>query len=152
MNRTIKEEYIFGMVLLLANKLQIWGDNILEDITLKQWFLLMLISKMIVENPTIKEIAEFSGTSRQNTKKMLEQLAKKNYVKINKSKTDERALNIVLTKKTFSYFTENEKKAADNVNLLFNDITSDELNVTERTLEKLLKVFKIQPLELKKVN
>lgn len=148
MNRTEKEQYVFGMVLLLANKLQIWGDNILDDVTFKQWFLLMLISKMNIQNPTIKDISDFSGTSRQNVKKMLEQLANKKYVNINKSITDERALSVKLTKKAFLYFANNEKMAADNVNLLFSSISDEELNITRSTLEKLLIVFNISPLEV----
>ena len=150
MNRLNHEAYVFGMFLLLANKLQIWGDSILEDITLKQWFLLMLISKM-AQKPTIKEIADFSGTSRQNTKKMLEQLAKKNYVRISKSKTDDRALNVVLTKKTYSYFADNEKKTNDSLRTLFTEIHDDELVITKKTLEKILAVFNVSPLKMEEL-
>jgi len=150
MDRINHEAYVFGMVLLLANKLQIWGDGILEDITLKQWFLLMLITKM-AQKPTIKEITDFSGTSRQNTKKMLEQLAKKNYVKITKSKTDERALNVALTKKTFSFFADNEKKTNDSLRTLFVEILDDELVITKKTLEKILAVFNVSPLKMEEI-
>jgi len=137
MNRTEIEEYVFGSILLLANKMQIWGDKILEDLTLKQWFLLMLISKMKKINPTINEVSEFTGTSRQNVKKMLEQLEENNYLKINKSKTDARALNVSLLRKTYDYFAENEKKCTIAVNNLFSDITDDELSFTTKTFDKL---------------
>ena len=137
MERTETEQYIFGSILLLSNKMQIWGDKILLDITLKQWFLLLLISKMNNPNPTIKEIAEFSGTTRQNVKKMLEQLNEKKYVKIKKSKTDARALNVTLLKKTFDYFKENEKKGAEAANHMFSEISDEEMSVTKRTFEKL---------------
>lgn len=147
MNRTEKEEYVFGSTLLLANKLQIWGDNVLDDLTMKQWFLLMLISKMGIQNPTIKEIANFTGTSRQNVKKMLEHLEKKEYVSIDKSETDARALNVTLSTKTFEYFIKNEKKGAEAVQGLFTEITDNELSITSRTLEKLLIFFGNSPLE-----
>jgi DNA-binding MarR family transcriptional regulator len=137
MNKTEIKEYIFGSILLLANKIQIWGDKILEDLTLKQWFLLMLISKMGKTNPTINEVSEFTGTSRQNVKKMLEQLKEKKYVKIIKSKTDARALNVSLLKKTYEYFTKNEEKCTIAINDLFSDITDDELSFTVKTFDKL---------------
>ena len=137
MDRTTIEEYIFGSILLLSNKMQIWGDKILSDLTLKQWFLLVLISKMENKNPTIKEIAEFSGTTRQNVKKMLEQLHKKKYIKIQGSKTDSRALNVSLLKKTFDYFKENEKKGAEAANQMFSEITDEEMSVTKQTFDKL---------------
>ena len=141
MNRTIYEEYIFGCILLLANKMQVWGDGIVEDITLKQWFLLMLISKMHATNPSVNEIADFSGTSRQNIKKMLGQLEKKGYVLMSKSETDARALCITLSDKTWTYFSKHEEKAADSVNKLFSSISDEELLVTSKTLEKLLVIF-----------
>jgi len=141
MTRTEIVEYVFGSILLLANKMQIWGDNILEDLTLKQWFLLMLISKMKKTNPTINEVSEFTGTSRQNVKKMLEQLEEKKYVKIIKSKMDARALNVSLLRKTYDYFSENEKKCTIAVNNLFSDITDDELATTGKTFDKLHAFF-----------
>jgi len=147
MDRTAMEEYIFGSILLLANKMQIWGDTIIPDLTLKQWFLLLLISKMGTKTPTINEIAEFSGTSRQNVRKMLEQLDKKKYVKIKESRTDARALGVSLLKKTYEYFAENEKNCAEAVNVLFSEITGEELSITIKTLNKLLVFFGNTPLE-----
>jgi len=143
MGRIAAEEYIFGSILLLSNKMQVWGDSIIPDLTLKQWFLLMMISKMENKNPTINEISEFTGTSRQNTKKMLEHLHGKKYLKIKKSKTDARALNVSISKKTYDYFVDNEKKGAEAIALLFFAITEKELNVTCKTLEKLLVFFGI---------
>jgi len=143
MDRTAREEYIFGSILLLSNKIQAWGDSILSSLTLKQWFLLLLISKMENKNPTINEITEFTGTSRQNIKKMLEHLDEKKYLKIKKSKTDARALNVSLSKKTYDYFVDNEKKGAEALISLFSEITEEELNVTCKTLEKLLVFFGI---------
>jgi len=147
MDRTAAEEYIFGSVLLLSNKMQVWGDSIISGLTLKQWFLLMLISKMEKKNPTLNEITEFTGTSRQNIKKMLEHLDGKKYLKIKKSKTDARALNVSLSKKTYDYFADNEKKGAEAVASLFSEITNEELSVTCKTLAKLLVFFGNLPLE-----
>lgn len=41
MDRIEKEENIIGYITLLSNKLAQFGDNILPDITFKQWFLLI---------------------------------------------------------------------------------------------------------------
>ena len=141
MDRTAAEEYIFGGILLLANKLQVLGDGLLDDLTMKQWFLLMLISKMKKENPTINEISEFSGTSRQNVKKMLDQLSIKKYVKITRSDTDARALNVSLSQKTYKYFAENDKKGVEALKVLFSNITNEELLVTIGTFDKLFAFF-----------
>lgn len=138
MDRTDKEQYIFGSILLLSNKLQVYGNKFISDLTMKQWFLLMLISKMESKTPTVKEIASFSGSTRQNVKKMIEPLAKKGYLKIEKSSTDARALNITLNSKTFEFFNNYEKIAKNCVNTLFSEINIDLLNSTVQTMSKLL--------------
>jgi len=147
MDRTENMEYVFGSILLLANKMQIWGDKILEELTLKQWFLLILISKMGKINPTINEVSEFTGTSRQNVKKMLEQLQEKKYVKIKKSKEDARALNVSLLKKTYDYFTENEEKCKIAIDDLFSNITDEELSFTTKIFDKFHGFFRNQTIQ-----
>ena len=137
MDRTTIEQYIFGSILLISNKMQVWGDKTIPDLTLKQWFLLILIAKMETPDPTINEIALFSGTTRQNVKKMLEQLEEKKYVRIKKSKSDARALNVTLSRKTFDYFKETENIAEKTVNHIFSEMTDEEISVTKRTFDKL---------------
>jgi DNA-binding MarR family transcriptional regulator len=138
MDRIERSEHLFGSILLLANKLQAWGDGLLEDISFKQWFLLLLISKMETANPTVTEIADFAGTSRQNVKKILNILEKKGYVCLNRSGLDARALNVLLTDKTFEYFRANEDKAASAVIKLFSEVSDRELNLAITAAEKLL--------------
>lgn len=141
MNRSNKEQYIFGSILLLSNKLEAYGNKFIKDITMKQWFLLMLISKMESKNPTIKEIADFSGTTRQNIKQIINPLAKKNYLKIEKSSIDARALNISLTSKTFKFFSDYENIAKECSSNVFSDISIDLLDNTIETLNKLMNFF-----------
>lgn len=141
MDRTDKEQYIFGSILLLSNKLQAYGNNFIEDITMKQWFLLMLISKMNSKSPTVKEIANFSGSTRQNIKKMIEPLNKKGYIKVEKSKNDARALSISLTSKTYEFFESYKDIAKTCSNNVFKDVNSDLLNSTAETVKILLDFF-----------
>ena len=138
MERATIEADVYGSVLLLANKFQIWGDSVVPGMTMKQLFLLLLISKIGKPNPTLTEIADFSGTSRQNVKKMLGQLETKGYAVLCKSETDGRAMCVSLTEKANAYFAENEATSAKALNSLFSEVTDDELTTTKQTLEKLL--------------
>jgi DNA-binding MarR family transcriptional regulator len=141
MDRIERSEYFFGNVLLLANKLQIWGDTLVEDVTFKQLFLLLLISKMETKEPTVTELANFAGTSRQNVKKMLESLKSKGYVYLDRSESDTRALNIRLTDKALDYFLANTEKAANAVAELFSDVSEEELSAAVIVADKLLTVL-----------
>lgn len=139
MDRTEKEEYIIGCVSLLSNKLSQAGDTIFPDITFKQWFLLMMISKMEPgQEKNINSISEVVGTSRQNIKKMLITLEAKGYVVIEKSVHDLRALKVELTDKTYQYFLDISDIAAQQANQLFKRFSHDEINSLIYNLQKLM--------------
>ncbi|MDE6903951.1 MAG: winged helix DNA-binding protein [Lachnospiraceae bacterium] len=141
MNRTENEEYIIGCVSLLSNKITQFGDSLLPDITFRQWFLLMMISKMEQQEKNINSIAEFVGTTRQNVKKLLTPLENKGYVLIKKSSSDARALNVELTEKTYQYFSENDEPTACETNKLFIAFSTEEINNLICALNKLLCAF-----------
>ena len=143
MNRTENEEYIIGCVSLLSNKITQFGDSILPDITFKQWFLLIMISKMELREKSINSIAEVVGTTRQNVKKMLVSLENKGYVLIEKSDSDARALKVELTEKAYQYFIENDASAACETNKLFSAFSTEEIEGLACTLKKLLCSFEI---------
>lgn len=138
MKKIEKEEYIIGCISLLSNKLTQVGDHILPDITFKQWFLLIMISKMEMEEKNVNSIAEFVGTSRQNIKKMLTSLEAKGYVVVSKSTLDARALKVDLTDKTYQYFIDNADNVAKETNKLFESFSMDEINRFVCCLDKLL--------------
>lgn len=141
MDRTEKEEYIIGSISLLSNKITLLGDTIFPDITFKQWFLLMMISKIERKDKNLNSIAEVVGTTRQNVKKMLVPLQSKGYVTIEKSKNDARALNVEMTEKTYQYFDENNEPTASEANKLFSSFSIAEIDSFVYTLEKLLRCF-----------
>lgn len=141
MSRTENEEYIIGSVSLIANKIMKFGDSIFPDITYRQWFLLMMISKMESQEKSINSIAEFVGTTRQNVKKMLVPLEKKGYVIIAKSSSDARALRVELTEKTYQYFSENDEPTIRETNKLFSTFTDEEIDSLACALGKLLCSF-----------
>lgn len=137
MDRIEKEEFIIGIISLLANKLSQIGDGFLPDITFKQWFLLIIISKMEKDEKNINDIAELAGTTRQNVKKMLALLERKEYVVVSKSQKDSRALKVQLTEKSYLYFKNNRTLAAKEANNLFKIFANEEIDVFASKLQKL---------------
>lgn len=141
MSRTENEEYIIGSVSLISNKIMKFGDSIFPDITYRQWFLLMMISKMESQEKSINSIAEFVGTTRQNVKKMLVPLEKKGYVIIAKSSSDARALRVELAEKTYQYFSENDEPTIRETNKMFSTFSDEEIDSLACALGKLLCSF-----------
>ena len=103
MDELEKKAYIFGTMFSLSNKLQVIGDQFDANITIKQWLLLVGISTF-KEPPTISEVANYVGYSRQNAKRMAAALQERGFVTITKDKNDLRASRIARTPKCIEYF------------------------------------------------
>ncbi|HWQ78779.1 MAG TPA: MarR family transcriptional regulator, partial [Anaerovoracaceae bacterium] len=120
---------------------------VLEKITLKQWLLLIMIFNMEEKQPSVTEIAEFIGGTRQNVRKMLEVLSAKGYVTLCVNKQDKRNLSVALTDKTFLLFTQFEAKGADFLERLFDGIDSglqESARITVEALFNNLERMKLQ--------
>jgi Transcriptional regulators len=84
-----------------SNKFQVIGDQYLgrEGITTKQWFLTAMISQFGDKAPTLSEVGELMGSSRQNVKQLALKLEEKGFLTIEKDEQDSRALRLRLTEK-----------------------------------------------------
>lgn len=130
MDNLDKLKFIFGSLFLLANKLQVIGDKHIadEDVTLKQWFLTVMISQFSDINPTLSEVAEFMGTSRQNVKQLALKLQEKKFLNIEKDEQDARAIRLKLTEKNKSFWENREEKDNEFIYELFKDLSQDEID------------------------
>ena len=135
--RTGKEHYVIGAISLISNELNNLGGA-LKGITFKQWFLLLMMSKMERGKKSVNEIAEFAGSSRQNVKKMLTGLKEKGFVTVEKSESDGRALSVELTDKAYKFFFETEGIVASETRALFEGFTDQELDAFILLLKKLI--------------
>jgi DNA-binding MarR family transcriptional regulator len=138
MDRIEEEQIVFGSLFLAANKIQTAGDHLLPEVTLKQWFLLLMISKMDRQSPSITEIAEFSGNTRQNVKKMVDILTEKGFLIVRRQTDDRRNLCVHLTPKTFDFFATHEQAGNQFLQVIFRDIPSENLKITADTFSRLI--------------
>ena len=82
------EQFVIGAISILSNRFNRFADSLHSDITFKQWYLMMMISRMEDEPRNVRDIAEFTGTTRQNVKKMLSSLEDKGYVRCSRSSAE----------------------------------------------------------------
>ncbi len=132
-------KFIFGSIFLLANRLQAVGDEILYEVTLKQWFLLVMVHNMPNPQPSVTEISQFIGTSRQNVRKMLETLEHNGYIALNANADDKRNLSVCLTEKSYSFFDRFEQVGDLFLEKLFYGISDKETEQTSRVFYEVLK-------------
>lgn len=131
------KEYLFGSIFLLSNKLQALGDSYLEEVTVKQWFLLVMIHQLETKQPSITEVAAWIGSTRQNVRKMLEVLAAKGYVQLAVNPQDKRNLSVSLTEKTYDFFTRFDDKGTAFLEQFFVGIPAAQLENSRKIFEAL---------------
>jgi DNA-binding MarR family transcriptional regulator len=119
-----KKAYIFATIFALANKLQVLGDQFDQNITTKQWLFVVGVSAF-KEPPMISELANFIGYSRQNAKRIANDLQKGGFVKIKSDASDARALRIELTAKCREHFAERDQREIEFIEKLFTDFDSE---------------------------
>lgn len=128
---------IFGLLFLLANQLQTIGDNFFEEITTKQWFILIVLTLFPDRAPTLNELSEAAGSSHQNVKQIILKLESKGFVELTKDEKDARKFRIRVTPRCEQFFEQNHERSDLFMTQLFNQLGETELNTTAKVLNKL---------------
>ena len=96
---------VFGLLFLVSTRLEAIGDSgqCLGELTTKQWFMLLNIRMFFEAPPTLSQLAEVMGTSRQNAKAIAEKLARKGFIALERDARDARALRVRVLPKADAY-------------------------------------------------
>lgn len=136
MNELEQKAYIFAMIFTLSNKLQVLGDEFDQNITIKQWLFMVYVSKFS-KPPTVTEVANFIGYSRQNAKRIAAVLQERGYVTIVKDQNDARALRIALTQKCTDYFQKRSHRELEFLDKIFTGFDAELTNGVYKGLSRL---------------
>lgn len=133
MERSQKEEFLFELLTTISNKLDTFSLNCLDELTLKQFFLIQYIyyiQDICKEKgkPYIKEIANISGTIRQNVKGMVNILNKKGYLTLEHSEVDNRAICVSLTQKSLDFIQNNSDGSLEFLGQMFENSNDTDLD------------------------
>lgn len=137
-DRELYEQFIIGAISNLSNRFSRFTDSLHSDITFKQWYLMMMMSRMDEDSNSVRDIAEQTGTTRQNVKKMLASLEDKGYITSKRSASDGRALDIDLTKKAYRYFREEGAAAERKIDELFSPLSDTDLQAVVTVIQSLV--------------
>lgn len=136
-NSMDKRFALFGYFFAMSNRLQTVGDRFYEEITCKQFFLMICLRLFENGAPTINELSEIMGCSHQNVKSIAGKLEEKGYLEIRPDSDDARKLRIRLTNKADSLAKKYQKKEVDFIDMLFAGISDKQIEITFKTLEKM---------------
>ncbi len=133
-----EEKYvIFALIFMLSNRLQTIGDVFFNEISTKQWFVLLVLGIMEGHSPTLNELSDAVGSSHQNVKQLVLKLEKKGYVELNKDEQDTRKLRIKLTQKSLEFNRAYQDKSTLFMNQLFENFKTSDLSITRNVLSLL---------------
>jgi DNA-binding MarR family transcriptional regulator len=135
---TDRQHIVFGLLFLLSNKLQTIGDAIFKEITTKQWFVMLVLNILPNREPTLNELSEAAGTSRQNVKQIILKLEKKGFVSLKKDEQDARKFRISLTPRCEEFFLSISDTNQRFLKQLFKQLEPEEIETTLNTLIKLM--------------
>ena len=121
----LKKRLIFASFFILQNRMQTLFDNYLEEITSKQWLIMVIVSTF-PNPPSLTEIAEHAGCSRQNVKKIAVVLEKKGFLEL-KADTGSRAVCIVLKQKFYDFYEPFLKKSTIGIEKVFEGMTVEQI-------------------------
>ena len=144
MNRLDSQKFLFGNLFLLANKMQVIGDQYLaeDDMTIRQWFLTVTILQFGENPPTLNEVAERMGSTRQNVKQLVTKLVEKGFIAVEKDTADSRAMRLKLTPKSKSFWEGRVEKDGQFIANILKDLADNELSDLCEYLNKLLERIK----------
>lgn len=127
----------YSLLFIATNKIQVEADSHLENLTLRQFMLLIAIAHLEPQEATIVRIANTLGTSKQNVTRLVSYLVKAGYLSSTPSLTDQRSVNIRITGEGLSMMRKNALRSNQYFLNLFQDFTKEEIAAFRRSLEKL---------------
>jgi len=131
------QNYVFSATSMLANRLQVAGDQVTGSITFKQWLVLLIVREMPVGS-SVTDIAQQHGSTRQNVTKLLRELSRQGYVQVNQAESDKRSYAVFMTEEGSALMKRISQPGAEFVRALFNDINPEDVAATRRVMRQLL--------------
>lgn len=139
---------IFGLIFTVSNRLQVSIDRTLKDdsLTAKQ-FLIMIIINSFDSSPSLSQISERFGSSRQNSKQILNKLVKNDYVVQKQDKKDKRTLRFSLSPKALDYWKDRNFKDDIRMLDLFANMDDEMIKFFLKALKQLIINMKLMEEE-----
>lgn len=131
------QTYIVAAASLLTSRIA--DACVLTDgTTYRQWFLLDMLSRMGTGAHTLSELADFSGTTRQNTKRLVQALASRGLCELRRGRSDARRREVRLTPAGRTWLQEMEPRIVAASEKVFCELSDAELDQLAHSLQKIL--------------
>lgn len=128
---------LFGLFFAFGNRLQAAGDTFYEEITCKQFFLLICLGLFQKAPPTLKELADVMGSSHQNVKQIVNKLVQNGFVRTFSDEKDKRKIRVMMTGKMEQFAEKYRDQENAFMEKLYEGITGEEVSKTYHTMVRI---------------
>lgn len=141
LSKTEDARLVVDLLSRLTRRAAIVGNQLLPQITYRQWHMLWLLLRMPGQTSTVSQLAEATMTSHQNVKVMLGALQKSGFVTMARSDEDARVIDVNVTEKTRDYFEMTEGIVDTATDEIFSQFSDAEVTDLIEKLSRLLGYF-----------
>ncbi len=131
------QEQTYATLFSVVNKIQIKGDEYLENMTSRQLMTMIAIVHLPEGEASLKSIARKLGTTKQSAKKLVDALEDKGCVVVSSNPKDKRAINVTITEKGNQVLYEDFHRGLEFFDRLFHEFTLDEMEILWNLLKRL---------------
>lgn len=133
------EKYILVILFLIQQR---WSYTISKEfqkdqITTKQWLMLIVVASAFNHDPSMKEVADAMSITHQNVKQLATRLEKAGFLKIERDPKNKRILRLKSTEKSFQYWQSREEEHAKSIATYFNGLDDVEVESLFKIMGKL---------------
>lgn len=123
------EKYILVVLFLIQQRWTYTINNEFkaDNITTKQWLMLIVISTAFQTPPSMQEVADAMSITHQNVKQLAVRLESQGFIKIEKDENNKRILRLKPTEKSNEYWVKKEEDHARSIKGYFKDLNDDEI-------------------------
>lgn len=118
---------VFFSLFVITNRIETTYNGAMDELSLKQLMLLILVSISPGENFT--RLGQVMGSSRQNIKTLAEALEKKSFVRIEKDEEDRRAYGVYPSQKAKDHFDQTDQNYSQQILALFSSFSEEEVQL-----------------------
>ena len=136
--RAGKESFAVAATSFFTNEFARYADSFSGEATYRQWFLLTMLRNMGEGGHSVREVAEFAGTTRQNARRMLEPLERRGLVTLRWSRSDARTMDVRITRRGVEYLDARTDEVSAATSRVFADLSDEEVDALVATMRRLM--------------
>ena len=131
--------FILIMVFMVEQRWRYFIDKDLEpdNITMKQWLMLIVISAGFKSPPSIQEVADAMSTTHQNVKQVAASMERRGFMALERDPDNKRIIRLKITDQCHALFQRRNEKDEKTIASMFENLTDDEMKALFSIIAKM---------------